>query len=155
MTWIVARAITVGSSGPLRGRNCGKNEIANTAALGFAAIETSEARNAARGPWPRAVGENRRRARSRVGHLAAGAPPGLDAEGDQHDGADHVEAVKQQPVCLEQDRQPGAPGDHPTEQTDLVAGDGGEAGTSAVAQRAVQEDRRRRTREGGEDHTGD
>lgn len=48
-TWMLASATSVGTSGPLRGRNCGKNEVANTAAFGLAAIDTSEARNAAPG----------------------------------------------------------------------------------------------------------
>ena len=39
-------------TGPCRGRNCGKNENAKTAAFGLAAIVTREARNAAAGVRP-------------------------------------------------------------------------------------------------------
>src|SRR5262245_12807974 len=47
-----ASTSVVPKTGPCRGRNCGKNENAKTAAFGLAAIVTREARNAAAGVRP-------------------------------------------------------------------------------------------------------
>jgi hypothetical protein len=52
MSWTDASATVVPNTGPRCGRNCGKNENAKTAALGLAAIVTSDARNAAAGVRP-------------------------------------------------------------------------------------------------------
>src|SRR5436190_10854707 len=52
MSWTDASATVVPNTGPCRGRNCGKNENAKTAALGLAAIVTNDARNAAAGVRP-------------------------------------------------------------------------------------------------------
>ena len=144
---------TTSSSGPCRGRNCGKNEIANTAAFGFAAIDTSDARKAAPGPRPRArqPGTGRR--------LLTASADRLNAERDQHHGADDVHRVEQDRVRDEQRGETGAAGDRPAEQPELVAGDGGDPGRAPVPDRAVEEQRRgragqRRQHDAGEQERG-
>ena len=124
---------------PLDGRNCGTTAIPNAAAFGLAAMDDQRgAKRRRRGP-----------AAGRHGQFDVGrelcVPPRADAEPDQDRRADDVQRHRQRPVRHQQHRQAGATGQRPAEKPDLVADDGRHPRRAPITNRAVQEQRGRRS----------
>ena len=152
-TWTAASATAMPSTGPWRGRNCGKNENANTAAFGFGGDGDQ------RGPERRRWRASRREAQlerlSELALLPARATPCGHAQVDQDSRADHVHAGEQDRVGAHQRRQPRAGYKRPAEHADLVACHGGQPGLPAIADRPMHEQRRRRPGQRGHPHAGE
>ena len=142
-----ASASVVPKTGPCRGRNCGKNENAKTAAFGLAAIVTREARNAAAGVRPDGSRRAKAAPNSASSSLAPRAAPRGHPEVHEHDRAHDVQAQVQPPVGAQQPGQARPGGQRPAEDADLVAGHGGQPGGAPVPHRPVQEQRRGRPRQ--------